>query len=368
MDKVNFRQFLCMTFIVTISMKMFMLPVIMMRVAGRDSFVSLCLTMAADFLLLLAVCAVMHLAGEKNLFDLLSSAFGKTFARAALCLVGVFYLFKLFVILADVRIFFSTSVFSSTMSPVHLLPLIVLMGYFAFKPASVTGRISELITPAVFVSMILLSLMTLPEVDFSNVLPLAAEGWERIFLGTYSFALWFGDFAVLLAMTGRVKNGGGKLYFSLIAAAVGAAFMLTFSTALFSAYGDMTEVLTYGHNISNMTQYGAGSYKFGRIDLIIYTLWLSAVLLSAGLMMIFFTRAVSMSFGEKAARWTTVAACAALFVCTMIFSELNRVTEFMSSVFWAPALVVQYLCPLLCLIAAVVCRIRGRRAAKEATA
>ncbi len=127
-------------------------------------------------------------------------------------------------------------------------------------------------------------------------------------------------------------------------------------------------MLTYGHNISNMTQYGAGSYKFGRIDLIIYTLWLSAVLLSAGLMMIFFTRAVSMSFGEKAARWTTVAACAALFVCTMIFSELNRVTEFMSSVFWAPALVVQYLFPLLCLIAAVVCRIRGRRAAKEATA
>ncbi|MBQ7227070.1 MAG: GerAB/ArcD/ProY family transporter [Clostridia bacterium] len=361
MDKVNLRQFLCITFLVAIAMKMFLLPVLMMRASGRDSFLAMIFALSADLLLMLVVIIALQLSGEKNVFELLKNAFGSIVSRILLLLVSAFYTFKLFVVLADVRMFFSTSVYSSTMSPIHLLPFIALLVYFAFKPFSASGRLTEIITPLVVVSMLLLCFMTLPEVDFTNILPIAGEGLDKAVNGTYPFALWFGDFTVLLALCGKVKGGGGKLYFGLISAFVGFAFMLLFSTTLFSAYGDMTEVLTYGHNISNMTQYGAGSYKFGRIDLIIYTLWLSAVVLSAGIMTLFICRSTEYTLSSKIGKWVTLGVGVLLFIMSIIFSEMNRVTEFMTTVMWLPAVITQYCFPIICLIAGIINKFKERR-------
>ena len=125
MDKVNLRQFLCITFLVAIAMKMFLLPVLMMRASGRDSFLAMIFALSADLLLMLVVIIALQLSGEKNVFELLKNAFGSIVSRILLLLVSAFYTFKLFVVLADVRMFFSTSVYSSTMSPSHLLPLLL---------------------------------------------------------------------------------------------------------------------------------------------------------------------------------------------------------------------------------------------------
>lgn len=352
---------MCLTFLVAIAMKMFMLPVLMMRVSGRDSFISLIIMLSIDFVFLFIVCLTLHLSGEKNIFELLSSAFGVIAAKIILIAVGLFYGIKLFMILIDVRVFFSTSVFSSTMSPVHLIPLVLLMAYFAFKPLCASGRLSEIIMPIVAVSMILLCCMTLPEVDFSYLFPLGAEGGERIMTSCYSFTLWFGDFSILLVLTGKTVNTGKKVYFALIPAIIGFVFLVVFSTTLFASYGDMTEVLTYGHNISNMTQYGAGSFKFGRINMVIYTMWLSAVLLSAGLMTTFMSHAVDYTFGRKAGKLLTAVCLAVIFFCSLVFNELNRVIELMTAYFWLPSIIVQYALPLVTVAAVIVNKFKEKR-------
>lgn len=351
MDRIKFRQFMCLTFLVALAMKMFMLPVLMMRVSGRDSFIVMIIAMSADLILLAFVAAVVHLAGDNTFFDVLSRAFGTITAKIIAAVVGVFYLFKLFMIIADIMIFFSTSVFDSEMSFLHLLPLFLLFGYFAFKPLSATGRLGELFTPIVIVSMLLLGGLTLPEVEFSGLMPLLGEGWGTVGQSLMAFTLWFGDFTVLLIMTGKTDKGGKKMYFSLIAGLVASAILLTFAAVLFSAYGDMPEVLTYGHNISNMTQYAVGSYKFGRFDLVIFCMWLMAVMISAGLMTIFFVRCMDFVCGEKVGKFVSISAGVAMLVLFIIFNELNRVTEFMTQIFWLPSAVIQYLLPPLCLIA-----------------
>ena len=351
MDRVKFRQFMCMTFLVALAMKMFMLPVLMMRVSGRDSFMVMIIAMAADLVLLAFVAAVVHLAGDNTFFEVLSRAFGVIAAKIIALITALFYLCKLFILTADVMIFFSTTVFDSEMSFIHLVPLIALFGYFAYKPLSASGRLSELFTPIVIVSMLLLGGLTLPEVDFSGLLPILGEGWERVGLGLMSLTLWFGDFTVLLVLTGKTDNAGKKAYLSLIPALIAGVLLLTFASVLFAAYGDMPEVLTYGHNISNMTQYAVGSYKFGRFDLVIFCMWLMAVLLSAGMMSVFFARSMDFVFGEKTGKIITAAAGVLLFVLFIIFAELNRVTEFMTKYFWLPSLAIQYLLPPLCLVA-----------------
>lgn len=349
MDRVKFKQFMCLTFLVALAMKMFMLPVLLMRVSGRDGFLVMVIALVADLLLLVLVSAVIHAAGDHTFFDVLSRAFGKVAAKIIALITAAFYMLKLFMLIADIMIFFSTSVFDSTMSSLHLIPLIVLFGYFAFKPLSATGRLSELFTPIVIVSMLLLGALTLPEVDFSGLLPFVGEGWEPVTQGLITFTLWFGDFTVLLVLTGKTDGRGRKMYFSLIPAAVGGVLLLTFASVLFSAYGDMPEVLTYGHNISNMTQYAVGSFKFGRFDLVIFCMWLLAVLVSAGLMATMIAHSMDFVLGESLGKLGTVAAGIAIFTLLVIFSDLNAVTAFVTENLWLPSLIVQYALPPICL-------------------
>lgn len=341
-------------------MKMFMLPVLVMRVSGRDGFFVMLFMLLTELGFLAMIAAVLHLAGERNLFDLLTDAFGKAAAKIIVGTVGVFYLFKLFLVLVDVRIFFSTSVFSQQLGALHMLPLILLLMYFAFRPFAAVGRLGEVVTPLVVVSMIVLGILTLPEVDFSGLLPLLADGWGSVTDGYLRFALWSGDFTVLLILTGKVTKCGKKIYFSLIPAAVASVFLMVSSSVLFSAYGDMTDVLTYGHNISNMMQYAVGSYKFGRFDLIIFCVWLTAVLTSAGMMMSFFSRSMNFVFGKKIGIGLTAAVGLAFFILTAALYDLNAVTEFVTHWFWLPSMIVQYGFPIVCLAAAIVTKLKNR--------
>lgn len=351
-----------MVFLIGLAMKMFNLPVLMLRFCGRDAFVVLLIEGAADLILLAAVITVIVCARNVTLFGLLESAFGVVVTRIIALAAGLFWLLKLFFMLVDVRIFFSNTVFTAPLEAVHVLPLIALLVYFALKPLSVAGRLSELFTPAVVVSMLLLGALTVGKVDFGGLRPLLAEGSEPVVKGLSSLFMWFGDFTLLLMATGK-SDGGKKLYIALPVGAAAFGCITLFSAVLFASYGDMPELLSYGHSISNITQYAVGSFKFGRFDLLIFAVWLSAVFVSSGMIAAFFARCMNYVFGDKIGRITLFAGALAVYVATAFTVNLNAVTETAMVYFAVPAAVVQYGLPALC-IAALIAGAR-RRARKE---
>lgn len=360
MDRLSLRQFIVITFLIGLAMKMFNLPVLMLRFCGRDAFVVLLIEAAADFILLGAVIAIIVCARGKTLFMLLEDAFGAIVSRIITIAVGLFWLLKLFIMLVDVRIFFSNTVFNAPLGAVHVLPLIVLLVYFALKPLSGAGRLGELFTPAVVISMALLGALTVSKVDFGGLRPLLADGSKPVTDGLSSLFMWFGDFTLLLMATGKA-DGGKKLFFALPAGIAAFACMTLFSAVLFASYGDMPELLSYGHSISNITQYAVGSFKFGRFDLLIFAMWLSAVFVSSGIIAAFFARCMNYVFGGKVGRVMLVAGGAAVYIATMFTVNLNTVTELAMVYFNIPAAVVQYGLPVLCVVALTVTRIKRRK-------
>lgn len=352
MDKLSLRQFIVITFLIGLAMKMFNLPVLMLRLCGRDAFIVLLIEAAADFVLLGVVIAVIVLARGKTLFELLENAFGGIVARIIAVVAGLFCLLKLFVMIIDVRIFFSNAVFNAPLGAAHVLPLIVLLIYFALKPLSGAGRLGEFFAPAVVISMALLGVLTVGKVDFGGLRPLLAEGSGPIKDGLSSLFIWFGDFSLLLMATGKA-DGGKKLFFAFPAGIAAFACMTLFSAVLFASYGDMPEMLSYGHSISNITQYAVGSFKFGRFDLLIFAMWLGAVFVSSGMIAAFFARCMNYAFGGKVGRVILVLGGAAIFVATMFTVNLNTVTELAMVYFNIPAAAVQYGLPVICVIALI---------------
>ncbi|HIW02312.1 MAG TPA: hypothetical protein H9892_03145, partial [Candidatus Protoclostridium stercorigallinarum] len=138
-------------------------------------------------------------------------------------------------------------------------------------------------------------------------------------------------------------------------------------------YGDMPDLLTYGHSISSVAQYAAGSFRFGRFDLVIFSLWLSAVFLSAGMITAFFSRSMAYALGGKAGAVAAVAGGVALTVAMIFTVNLNLAVEWATGYFALPSFVVQYGLPVLGAAAAAVCRItehikKKRRENDEKTA
>lgn len=358
MDRVSLRQFILLTFLLGLAMKMFNLPVLMLRLCGRDAFIVLIAELIIDLILLVLVVLVVVLSGGKGFYELIENALGKVTAKVTAVVAGAYCMVKLYMMLVDVRLFFSNTVFPSTIGALHLIPLIVVLVYFALKPLSSAGRLSEIFSLFVIVGMVLLGVLTFPHVDFDGLRPLLADGPDKVFEGMSALFMWFGDFSLLLILTGKT-GGGKKALFSLIAAVVSFICLTLFSAVLFASYGDIPELLTYGHSISSISQYAVGSFRFGRFDLVIFSLWLFAVFLSAGMMTLFFSRSMSYAFGAKAERILTYALGIAMFAAIALTINLNLAVEWGMVYFAIPSAVVQYGLPVMGIVALIAGRVRG---------
>ena len=361
MDRVNFRQFLLIVFLLAVTMKLFMLPTYMMRISGQDAFIVMLLESGVDMLLLVVVLVIMRM-GNGNFFDILTEAFGKIIAKAATIILALFYLAKLFLLLTELRIFFSVSVLYQPLSPLHLLPVLLLLTFISGKQLCAVGRVSEIVTPLVIVSMLVLGLLSFNSVDYSNLLPIAS-GAANAGKGFVSFQMWFGDFVLLLIFSGRT-DGRKRIFFALIAAVAGLFALVMFSSMMFALYSNVPEVLTYGHNISNMTQYSVSSFQYGRFDLLVFCIWLFGVILSAGIMVTFINRCVNFTVGKDIGIWTAITCSAAIIAATYVFFSANMVCEFFINYFAVPAMAVQYGFPLALLAALLTRRIIKRAKAK----
>lgn len=357
MDRINLRQFFLIVFLLAVAMKMFMLPTYMMRISGDDSLFVLVCESLIDVVLLIVVLMIMR-AHKGTFFETITYAFGKVLARIIAGLLVIFYLAKLFLMLTELRVFFSTSVLYISLSPLHMIPLLLLLIFVSGKRLSVLGRVSEIITPLVIISMVVLGALSFSSVDFSNNLPLISDP-RQIKEGMMSFPMWFGDFMLLLVFTGKTDNRK-RLYFSLIAAGIGLLFMALFSAMMFALYTYVPEVLTYGHNISNMTQYSVSSFKFGRFDLLVFCIWLLGVLLSAAIMVNFINRCVNFAFGKQVGLYTAFICCTLIVIGMYIFDNANEICDFMIQYLALPAVIIQYGVPITLLIALITRKIIDR--------
>ena len=360
MDRVSLRQFILLTFMLGLAMKMFNLPVLMLRLCGRDAFLTLIAELVIDLVLLALVIVIVACSGGRSFYGLICDAFGRVTARMAAAAGGLLALLKLYFMLVDVRLFFSNTVFPSSVGALHLVPLVVVLVYFATRPLSSAGRMSEVFAPFVVAGIVILGALTLPHVDFGGLRPFLADGPGVIGKGLVKLPMWFGDFVLLLAAAGKT-DGGKKTALSLIAALAGFACLTVLAAVLFASYGDMPELLTYGHSISSIAQYAVGSFRFGRFDLVIFCLWLNAVFLSAGMMAAFFSRSMRYALGDKAGIAVTLVGSAALIVAMALTVNLNLAVEWAMEYFAPAAVAFCFGLPAAGLAALITVRIKEMR-------
>lgn len=272
-------QFYIFVFICGMAIKMFMLPALLLKISGRESIIVVAFYLLVEFVCLLFLILTITKNPDKTLYQILTESIGKIMSRVVIVLFSLMLLLKLLLLLSEVKIFFSVSVYERISWEIMLIPLLVLCVAYATKPLTTLGRSAQIFMPLIVISTIILSLLLIAKVPLDNILPLFSQGLKTTRDGIFTFPFWFGDVSLLLVCLGNVKLSKHFVLKSLTARLLSSVLVLTFSIIMFSTYADITDLIDYGHNVSSMTQYSLGSHDYGRFDYIIYCFWMLAVVI-----------------------------------------------------------------------------------------
>ena len=275
------------------------------------------------------------------MYEILTDAFGKVVSRVIVALFTLFVCAKGLLVLGELKTFFIITMYADINWVVMLIPLMALLCAFGIRSLRSIGRTAELITPVIVVSTLVLSGLLLGDIEFANLLPVMENGFAPIKKGMLTFPMWFGDVSFLLMFLGNIKINRGFIWKSYLSKLVATALVMLFSVTLFSTYANVSTLIDYGNNVSNMTQLSMGAQDNGRFDLMFYCIWLFTVFLKLALIFYFFTRNLGFIVGTRN-NYLMSPICAAVWYAVSAFVLRN---ENVSYLFFTSA--VKYaLCPV----------------------
>ena len=155
--QVSIKQFVAIQFLVALAVKMFMLPALMLRIVGKDSYIVMGIWIAFEFLNLTFFLITAKRNPDKTIYDILSDALGKAGSRIAIVLFSAFFVIKGVLIISEIKMFFSVTMYAEIGWAIMIIPLLVLLSSFAIRSLRAMGRTAEIILPIVLISTLVLS-------------------------------------------------------------------------------------------------------------------------------------------------------------------------------------------------------------------
>lgn len=327
--QISTKQFVCVQFLIAIAIKMFLLPALMLRVVGKDSAIVMAIWIAVEFVNLGFILFIACRNPDKTMYDMLLDAFGKVGSRIAVGIISLFALAKSVLILSEIKMFFSVTLFDEINWKIMIIPILVLMTAFSLRSLRSFGRVAEIITPFVIIGALALAYLIADDFTAKNLLPVLSDGFAPVAEGLVTFPMWFGDITFLVMFLGNIKINRGFIIGSLVTKFVATAFVMLFSCTLFSTYANISTLIDYGHNLSNMTQFSFGAQTYGRFDLLFYCVWLLSVFLKLAAVFYFLTRNVGFIVRSRNNYVTGISCAAILYVLgEFVLSNENVVYAF----------------------------------------
>ncbi|MCH5162351.1 MAG: GerAB/ArcD/ProY family transporter [Clostridiales bacterium] len=360
------KQLIVVVFILSLATKLYLLPIYLIQMTGRDAYIALSIEVAFDLIALGLLLAAIMLAGDKSFFELLEEVIGKVGAKIFVAFVALFLFFKLNISAAETSTFYSDNVFADFDAPFMIIVLLIFLGSVANHTLRSLCRINELMAPIVALGIVMLiAIVIATGFDFANIFPAMRNGldFRRAMMRN---AAWIGDFTPLVLFIGRTKTKKHTAVFAAASGTVGSAVVVFFGIVLCAAFGNIKNFADSCTNISNILQFSIGNV-YGRIDLLSSILWSVSAFIETALFFYATCRCVEYVIGRNIHFWVGLSLCVILYFLQVfamtdptIFSTVASCipTAVMTPVF-------AILIPALALISAIVVRKRDKKQSEQ---
>ena len=242
--------------------KFFSMPSIVAKFSYEDMWLSTLICLLLDFITLIPIVIACKRA-NKNFFELLEDVLGKVGAKIVAFLYLVYFFVKAILPINEQKDYIEFTLYTLKPTVFYFLPLFLLAFYLCFKKLRVYGRLADILWLVTLNGVITLIALSIPNADFSAILPIGARGFSNIFKGSFSAFNWFNDSLFLMFFIGDFeydKKAGLKIFLSFILGAIMVIiFMITFysifTSISFRQRFALTEMSKYTTVISNLGRF-----------------------------------------------------------------------------------------------------------------
>lgn len=315
---ISVRQFKILIILGVIGDSIHILPTVVVARAKHDSWLSMLLALLLGLLAAGLFAAIANrLRGESPIM-----VSRKRLGVWGGGVVGLLFLFEFFIcslgLLVELSEFMTTQLMPETPDLAFLLlfTAVIIIAYRYGIEAF--ARLSELLFPVFLVLFVFLTIAVAPEMDFSNMLPIAGQGVGPIVRGALpAFVFGFTEMIVLLMLVPHVRSDtkltkpilsgfvyGGIILFIIIIlceAALGTELMETKYYPIFV----LGQKISIGHFLE-------------RVEAVIAFLWIISVFFKTLLLFFALSRGIKQLFGLKESQMLTIPLGIILMVSSMI--------------------------------------------------
>jgi spore germination protein KB len=231
--KISVRQFTILVTLYTIGTAILIIPSVLAAKAKQDAWISGILGLAVGVAMVLFFWKLSERFQYLNLVQILEKCFGKWIGKMLGFLFFVCYVLLLATfVLRDIGDFMTTVMMVETpIEAIHIIFLIIVL-YGVQLGLEVFTRTMELFLPWILLLFITLFITLLPQIEFTNILPVFESGMKPIFQSSFSFLVFpFLEMLVFLMiipyvnrpqdtkkafMLGTVLGGGLLIFISLL--------------------------------------------------------------------------------------------------------------------------------------------------------
>ncbi len=195
--------------------------------AGQDSWISLLLAFLGVIPMFIFYARIIRLYPDKNIFEIFEALFGKIFSKFFIAMMSWYALH----LCALVVVYFSQFIEIMDLPETPQLPLMIIMlaatSFLAASGVETLGKWSIIALPIVCVIVALTIIMSLNQMNFSNILPVMENDFSTIASGSLKlFSFPLAESVLFLGLAGSFKKQTNPYKLFVYAAAFAVLLMI----------------------------------------------------------------------------------------------------------------------------------------------
>lgn len=358
------RQALFLITICLVVNKVQRLPSFISAKLGRHGWLVFLMVGVVEIISLTLALFFIKKSKNRTTYQICEKAGGKIFAKGVYILLGIYFLLNSLLPYEAVHDLFANILFDFLSWETYSLVFAITIFFIANRRLRDVGRVGEIFYYAIVISFIILLSLGATTTNYQRILPLADINFVKIVDTCITYSLWFGDFLIVYAIVGRVKDGeklGGKL---TIAYGI-CIIILSFSYIIF--YG-LYEHLSPNQNslISSISQFSLLNLEIGRIDWFFVLFFQIGTVIASGLYLHLASESFRQVIGIKNKKYVALVLVSLIYLADIfVFKSIQEGVSVIASITKYFAVTMIAIIPIILLIAVVVANKKDLKKAKK---
>ncbi|MCM1042905.1 MAG: spore germination protein [Corallococcus sp.] len=345
-NEITVKQTSLILMLVITGGKYLSLPRILAEQVGRDSWLTVLILLAVDFICLAFFLWAIKLNKNKlSFYQTLSATVGAVVSKIILVIFACFLVIRVVGMYSGVYQLFVATFGIRTNWFGFILPIGALVMFSVSRGMRAIGRLNQLLFVLILLSLVAIIVTPAMHIQLSELQPVAEDGFGKIFKTAAVNSFWFSDYAFIYFIMGDVKREKRVFTPACICFAAGAALTVAMYILFTGLYGDMMQYTDLA--MSKVSQFSITAATSGRLDWLFVTIWTMSMFIKITVFTFSLYKCFEHLFGINESKfnpWLCIGVLSFALLPLFVTAEtLNRdVTKYLMYPFW----IIQYVLPL----------------------